>query len=216
MVNIVEYQSCGKNMKIIPFRYKQKDWVKVVSPNQPQRIMRIFKPGAYESIVRLYGYVDSSKCLNTTSYIKTNTKTNNENNHTLNALSDKQINITGIPQRTYNSGLCWYCAMCFVMFFGKQMRTFLTQYMTHELKYLSENILTDATKSEAFRKHLYEKYSLGDKPGQSPELDGQNGFSQFCILAAKLGIPVIRLFAPKMIEMNGSWFEIMEVVRINL
>ena len=39
----------------------------------------------------------------------------------------------GVPQKSYNSGLCWYSAMCFAGFFNKQMREFIKYYSKDKL-----------------------------------------------------------------------------------
>ena len=82
------------------------------------------------------------------------------------------------------------------------MRNFLSSYMPSDLFALLKDALNDANIAEKLRHKLYYTYMVGDRPGQDPELDGQNGFTQFCVLGAKLDIPIIRLFAPKLVRME--------------
>lgn len=111
----------------------------------------------------------------------------------------------GIPQRTANSGLCWYSAMCFATMFCEQMRDLIKAHSADKtLNRLIETCLHSPTDAEMLRRHLYYKYALGDDPEQSPEKDGQNGLSEFIILCAKLGIPVTRLVAPNLSELTNT------------
>ena len=52
--------------------------------------------------------------------------------------------------------------------------------------------MQNAEMAELLRIDLYERYAFGDRPNQDPYLDGQNGFGQFCILCARLDLPLIR------------------------
>lgn len=208
-----QYSTCRGKMKIKSISYKNEVWHSISDGIQPTRWVRLFKKNALEKLIKNYAYMDSDKCVNTKKVNwKTKTQEVLKSEKTLDSLDDSHRNIKGVAQRTYNSGLCWYCALCFVMFFSKQMRKFVSDYMTATDNALCTNVLNDAKCAEALRHHLYHVYKMGDRPGQAPELDGQNGFSQFCILAAKLNMPVIRLFAPKMQEItepvmdqSGKW-----------
>jgi hypothetical protein len=62
------------------------------------------------------------------------------------------------------------------------------------LNTLIDKCLESPSASEDLRRHLWFNYDFGDNVDQDPSLDGQNGLSQFCILASKLDIPIYRFF----------------------
>ena len=61
---------------------------------------------------------------------------------------------------------------------------------------MSKGVLEDQERAEAFRQYLYHTYALGDKPGQAPHLDGQNGWKQIEILLSQIDGCLIRFLAP--------------------
>lgn len=199
----IVYRTCGGETSMQIFEYKGEKWWRMRAPGQPDRWFRLYNQTALKMLIDHYGFMDGSGCVN-----KNNGTVQNSGMHgvreinTLDGLSDEQRRVTGVPQRVRNSGLCWYCAMCFVLFFCAQMRDMVVSKAPTALKRLCEQVLVDKQRAEALRKHLYDVYALGDRPGQPPEEDGQNGFTQMSILIANLGIPMIRLFAPSMYELT--------------
>ena len=201
----VEYSSCDGQMRVRCFMYKNEKWWCVSSPGHPDRWVKLHNDGAIAPFVKSYAYIDQKGCVNSVvgRYL-TGAPISLTSNRTLDGLNATQRATTGIPQRVHNSGLCWYCAMCFVMFFPKQMRDLLFAKGTPEFRAMSQGVLNNPTAAEKLRRFLYNRYALGDVPDQHPELDGQNGFSQMCILMAHFDIPIIRLFGPKHYEIKDS------------
>ena len=201
------FATCGRQTSIQPCTFRGKKFWRITAPNLPTRWVTLHgdKSRALHAVVNAYGYVDGNKCVNYASAQDLKQKIppiEIQHDPTLSRLSDLQIRTLGIPQREQASGLCWYCALCFVMFFSAPLRDFLKKYMPMQTLRLCEYILQRPQTSETFRKHLYDRYAFGDRPGQDPALDGQNGFGQFCILAARFDIPLTRLFAPKLFELT--------------
>ena len=163
----------------------------------------MFSDASFPKLLKIYGFLDGNGCFSKEAFQMTRGLSIDMKTHPmLDKLDAMQRSVRGVPQRVKNSGLCWYCAMCFIMLFCKQMRDVLSMYFPPELRDLSASVLHDRDAAEAFRHYLYKHYALGDRPGQRPELDGQNGCSQFFILLARLGVPTVRLFAPSMYEIT--------------
>jgi hypothetical protein len=51
----------------------------------------------------------------------------------------------------------------------------------------------DKEAAERVRKCFWYDYNVGDNVDADPSLDGRNGLTEFCVLCAKLGVPIIRL-----------------------
>lgn len=203
----IQYTTCDGSMSIIACTFHGEQWYLIIDVHNRyrQRWVRLFKPSALSALVKSYGYIDSNGCLNKEMGILHHGDKMNVNDCLfLNRLTRGHRNTRGVPQRAYNSGVCWYCAMCFVMLFSKQMRQLMHRKAPPILQQKMKNVLTDKTCAESLRHELYHTYALGDRPGQDPSLDGQNGFGQLCILLAHLDIPTIRLFAPEMHELNDT------------
>ena len=197
------YDSCQQSVRVTKCVYKNETWCCVRADGQPDRWFRLHRPDAIESVLSIYGYMNGDGCVSSKQGRReTGDPLPIENDPLLDLLSNSHRRVQGVPQRVHNSGLCWYCAMCFTMLFARQMRALLVRYAPSQLVALCKDVLVSKDRAEALRHHLYNHYGLGDRPGQNPQLDGQNGFSQFSILAARLGIPLVRLFAPKMVEIN--------------
>ncbi len=197
----IEFSTCNNTASIRIFKFDNKKWCCIKTSNHPDRYVRLFTEDALRHIIKMYAYVDGNGCLNKSNggRVKYEQVKDETDVHLLRDLTPSQLDTTGVPQRVFNSGLCWYCAMCFVILFSRQMRSLFLSRSTGRLRdLLSADVLTSLESAEALRHYLYHKLSLGDRPGQAPHLDGQNGFSQLCILAAHLKIPMTRLFAPEM------------------
>lgn len=198
-----KYQSCGGRTRIDICMYRNERWVRIQSHDQAERFCRMFSDTSFPKLLQIYSFLDGTGCLNKEGFQMTRDSSVHIKQHSmLDGLDAMQRDVRGVPQRIKNSGLCWYCALCFIMLFCKQMRDVLYMYFPPELRELSKAVLHDRNAAESFRHYLYKHYALGDKPGQRPELDGQNGCSQFFILLARLGVPTIRLLAPSMYEMT--------------
>ena len=201
----IEYTSCDGRMQIIACDVGGEHWYLIADDRRRQRWVRLFRPSALLPLLNSYGYLDSNGCLNRDrGVVHRGPRHRLEGPTMLDRLTSKQRATTGVPQRAHNSGVCWYCAMCFVMLFTTQMRRLLRDRAPPVLKRLLGKTLTDKDTAERLRHHLYHTYALGDKPGQDPALDGQNGFAQLCILLHHLDVPVVRLFAPDMEEITDK------------
>lgn len=203
------YKTCSAATKIQTYIIDNVEWICICSPDMPCRWTRLLDSNM-EKFVSYYGFEEKNGCINSgKSNVKIVQKTPQrlDGDMTISALSKEDTLKIGLPQREKNSGMCWFAALCFVMFFSKQLKTFMLRYMPDKMKELSKGILEQPSKSELLRTYLYETFAFGDKPGISPLQEGQNGTSQFLILAARLNMPVIRLFAPEMHEMTEDIFD---------
>ena len=202
MYDTIRFRSCTGLITIqnlsSAHRINNESWWVILSENRPTRFVK-FSDGFQTAnlFLKHYQLVDEKGCLNHNAKWTSEKKLCTELN-----VPTRFRHVNGVPQRVYNSGLCWYCAMCFCMFFSQQMRTLLCSKLPKDMQQFCDTILVNPEDAETFRRLLYSKYSVGDKPDQNPELDGQNGFGQFCILLAKLKIPLIRILAPGMEEIR--------------
>lgn len=113
----------------------------------------------------------------------------------------------GVPQRSANSGICWWGSMWFAAAFPPACAAVLAHHLRAQPA-LARGLtiadlrrpLHDAAASEPLRTRLYRDFAVGDDPAQAPELDGQNGFGQFTLLCSKLGVPLLTLMAPELVE----------------
>jgi hypothetical protein len=171
-------------------------WWKIWTPELPERYVRLSR--GLTSIKRLilnYGFMDDRSCVHY----------RNGSLHVTQQLTDiaeKSPNVPrdahaigGIPQREVNSGICWWAATCHAFFYPHEMRKLFTSRLPDEnMKQLVEKALESPEASEKLRERWWNEYAFGDRFGQPPHLDGQNGMSQFCIMMSKLDIPVLRFF----------------------
>tara|TARA_B100000945_G_scaffold263261_1_gene222026 strand:+ start:1254 stop:2411 length:1158 start_codon:yes stop_codon:yes gene_type:complete len=199
------FNSCNQDLKCkLLDTTNSGDWWGIYSSNLPVRYVCLRNTNALKKFVNRYGYMDKNNCVNYKSGIfgVIRNQQHNVKNEIVKSIVKKYY-VHGIPQRASNSGLCWYSAMCFCCFFCTQMKNIIKYYSKDaKLNNLIETCLNNPKDAETLRHHLYYMYNLGDNPKQSPEKDGQNGFSEFIILCAKLNIPIVRLFAPNLSEFN--------------
>lgn len=84
--------------------------------------------------------------------------------------------------------------MCWTSVANDQMRELISSHIPDEdLRHVYGRSIFERNSAEAFRKRLWNEYKVGDDVDMPAEMDGQNGFSQFSVMAAKLGIPMYRL-----------------------
>ena len=202
----IDYTTCDGRFKIIACDLDGENWYLIADLNNPyrQRWVRLFKASGLSTLVKAYGYIDSKGCLNKdTGIIHRGVKIAVPTWSLPYRLSRELRGVQGVPQRSRRSGSCWYCAMCFVMLFSPQMRH-LFEKKAPSLWNIMKDVLTNHDMAEKLRCKLYYEYALGDRPGQDPSKDGQNGFKELCILLARLDIPTVRLFAPGMHQLNDG------------
>jgi len=179
-------------------------WWRVDSPGLPDRLVRLSQGGrSMRRLVSRYGLMDANGCINVkrgcysvapADAIAGILVETDQGRHLDAAVPLSIRDVLGVPQRTEDSGICWYAALSFCMFFNEAMRDLVTAHMPEDLRPTCARVLRSPEESETLRRALWERYAFGDPYGQAPELDGQNGVSQFCVLAAQLGIAVERYF----------------------
>ena len=111
----------------------------------------------------------------------------------------------GIAQLSEASGICWYSSMFYSLLAPPPLRAHLLDHVGRRAKecahcrYLRDAlppVLQTQSASEAVRSYLYHQLGIGDKPGQAPELDGQNGASMATLLFGAVRMPVRVVLAP--------------------
>tara|TARA_B100001741_G_scaffold55021_2_gene42769 strand:- start:870 stop:2042 length:1173 start_codon:yes stop_codon:yes gene_type:complete len=206
----IKFDTC-KNDLICKYLFKNENgyWWGIFSHDLPTRFVCLKNDKALKHFATKYGYMDNKDCVNYNSgkygVLSANEpyKVNLKDTRIVNSI--QRIYKPGIPQRARNSGLCWYSAMCFCCFFCRQMRQLIRYYCKDKhLINLIEDCLSSPEKAEELRHLLFYKYALGDDPKQSPEKDGQNGFTEFITLCGKLNIPLVRYFAPNLSEFEND------------
>lgn len=205
----VEYLGCNLGLRVLAVTYRDEEWY-VITDGRQERWVRLFKREALKAMLKTYAYLDVVECLNVYDGTINRLRIHRGPRHIirkpclLDRIPKSLRAVRGVEQTTKDSGICWYAAMVFVMLFSAPMRKLFFTKADPALSKRMRGVLGDKVRAEELRRHLYYAYKLGDKPGQPPHLDGQNGFSQFCILLAKLDIPTIRLFAPTLVPIRDA------------
>ena len=175
---------------------------KIEDPNIPTRYVRLFNGRtSIHEMTKHYGFMDSNQCIN-----------KNKIMYGIHSQLQKEeipietdcIRVKGIAQEKVNSGICWFAATSFATLFSEPLRTELLNRIDSDIAVCGRDALTDTKQAKEYRKKLYYRYGFGDDPKQDPLLDGKNGCTEFCALAAQLDLPVIRIFAPEMNEMTSD------------
>lgn len=208
MNNCVDFGTCDKRMAITPHVFRGQAWWKIAraGSDDAERWVRLFSDRAFKHLLSSYAYMDGDGCINSCRPREARhvTPVAIRRDYTLSGLSDEEASTRGVQQRSHASGACWWCAVCFVVFFCPQVRSFFLDKFPAELAEMCKGVLNDGARAERLRRHLYHAYAFGDRPGQDPALDGQNGFSQLSILVARFDIPMVRLLAPSMFEITDD------------
>lgn len=123
----------------------------------------------------------------------------------------------GIAQLSEVSGICWYSSLWYSLLSPPDMYTHLQRHMQRrrsECEHCAHlcnclpKILHSQAESEAVRRYIYDRLSIGDDPSQAGELDGQNGGSMCALLFGALKVPMITVLGPWLeradIELNDS------------
>ena len=96
-------------------------------------------------------------------------------------IDDDVHDVCGIPQRTANSGNCFVRGdMSCAILLQRAENVYSIENFRRVAQQPSDTCLESPHASEELRARLWYDFQFGDKIGQHPELDGQNGLSQFC------------------------------------
>jgi hypothetical protein len=114
------------------------------------------------------------------------------------------VHNVGVAQLSAQSGICWWGALWYALSFNGECRAVVDRAVAQlpggpvaaVLRETLPLVLNDGAASERLRSALFEHCGIGDRPGQSPELDGQNAYVQLTRLCEHLRIPLTTLHAP--------------------
>ena len=176
-------------------------WWVVRCSGLPDRVMRLSQGShSLRNLLRRYGFLDAKGCVHHREAIaEYEASSKKPPTYDIDRIVPKRLqNATGVPQFTPNSGVCWFASLCWTSFSNANVSRWLRSFMPSELSECALRSLHSRDEAEAFRKKLWYEYAVGDNVEDPPELDGRNGFSEFTVACAKLGIPLLRY------ELNGS------------
>lgn len=161
----------------------------------PTRYVRLWGGKALLRLCTNYGHLDAAGCTNSatgTLYFDRPGRILRRNRALCSVCST--VTSMGIPQHQATSGNCWYSAMCFAMFLNADIRHLMTSHMPADLGAMASVCLDDPSAARRLKTELWSRYAVGDSPDTPPELEGQNGTRQLCILLSQIGIPAVRVF----------------------
>lgn len=110
----------------------------------------------------------------------------------------------GVPQRTADSGVCWWGSVLWIIRIPPLMRMLVDAAIStctdvstaSELQARLPKVLEHPMEATLLHNRLFELHNIGDAPGISAAEEGQNGYTQMCMIARVLGIKGITLDAP--------------------
>ena len=172
-------------------------WWTVRCTGLPDRHIRLYKGShSLSELLRRYAFQDANGCVNprrvTVAYDAASATRNRDAPA---CVAPHLRDATGIPQFYPRSGVCWFATMCGTAFMNKQVRDIILAHLPAEdadIRDAGTRCHHDRDAAEVLRKRLWYKYGVGDDVDEPPEKDGKNGFAEFALLAAKLGIPLVR------------------------
>jgi len=178
-------------------------WWSIGCSKLPNRTLRLSQgTHSMTQLLKRYGFQDSTGCVNhrdATAIYDTKRVYNGDLRDVPKHLRDA----SGVPQFYARSGVCWFAALCWSSFANTQVRDFIMKHMPSDLQAHCERCLFSRDSAEELRKRLWFDYSVGDNIEDPPEMDGRNGFTEFSVMCARLGIPMIRFR-----ESNGNFRKI--------
>lgn len=115
----------------------------------------------------------------------------------------------GLPQRTVDSGVCWWGSVLWIVRVPPKMRSLFdsaihacSHPVAEELRSRLPKVLDDPKEATDLHNRLYELHKIGDKPGILETEEGQNGYTQMCMIAKVIDLPGITLQAPGMEDIS--------------
>ena len=187
-------ERAGAPARVDEFGMATVSWWRIVSERlSATRAMRLTQGAtSMRSLLRRYGFMDASGCVNHRDAHANYAPLDAAFPMPALAVDARLRNATGVPQFYYNSGNCWYGALCTVSFGNPAVLALLQRKMDAEMASLAGRALHDRVAAERLRERLWREYRVGDDVDDSPLKDGRNGFSEFTVLCAKLGVPLVR------------------------
>lgn len=172
----------------------ENSWWVLESNDMPFRAMRLYKGShSMQELLRRYGFQDGSGCVNHKRARLTYERVPKLQHGPPSWIPQHVVKCTGIPQFYHRSGVCWFAAMCGTSFIYDDIRSIIESKVSdRELIQSIRECHNDRNKAEHLRKRLWYEYAVGDNVENPPEMDGRNGFAEFCTLCAKLGVPMRR------------------------
>lgn len=194
-------------------------WWRITCTDLPSRTFRLFR-GAHSmsELLRRYGFQDASGCVNhkmATIHYAPRVATPKEQTLAVDLpdVAPELVDAIGIPQFYERSGVCWFATMCWCSIVNKDVNALVRARLPDaDFVRLFDRVIYDRDAAEAFRKRLWETFTVGDDVTLPPEMDGRNGFTEFCVLCAHIGLPmwrlrerggVLHLMDPRVTDMKG-------------
>lgn len=170
-------------------------WWAVTCKGRPTRCLQLYQ-GAHSlsQLLMRYGFQDATGCVNhkdATAYFESQPMVRDGATIVDRVVTPELRSARGVPQFYPNSGICWYAAMCMATFGHPVIRRVVLPALPDEIRSHAAKCLESRDSALELRKYLWNNYQVGDDISKDPRFDGRNGFSEFCVLFAKLGIPQI-------------------------
>jgi len=168
-------------------------WWKIECHDLPDRYFRTTNGSrSVSELLRRYGFQDASGCVNHRRAV--GHYASGYEPLELTGVPPHLRNAQGVPQFYTHSGVCWFCAMCWTSAANDQMSKLVSSHLPDDdFRRVYGRSIYDRDSAESFRKRLWYEMRVGDNVEMPPEMDGQNGFTQFSVMASRLGIPMIRM-----------------------
>lgn len=183
------------NGTVDEYGVKEDSWWCIRTSNLPLRLVRLFKGSrSLHEFLKRYAFLDGKGCVNhkraVVSYREADAAL--EPFDIEKCVPKNMLDATGIPQFQPNSGVCWFASTCGVFFSRPDVLDWFGKYMPSEMLNHCRACLFDREEALRLRHMWWYKYNVGDDVDQPPWKDGRNGFSEFTVICAKLGIPLVR------------------------
>lgn len=185
---------CDRNEALDERGVPRDAWWCVRCDRLPDRTFRLYDGGrSLEQLLRRYGFYDASGCVHHKDVIAEYRPASEAlPPYSLDHIPAPLRDATGVPQYHPRSGVCWFAALCWTTFANPPLRALFERHAPLEVLEHARTCLHAREKAESLRHHLWNTYAVGDDVTQRPEEDGRNGFSEFTVLCAKLGLPLVR------------------------
>jgi hypothetical protein len=169
-------------------------WWAVTCAGQPTRTLRLFR-GAHSlrELLRRYGFQDAAGCVNHRDAVAHYAPAAGVALPGLpRSLPRALRDACGVPQFEPRSGVCWYATLCTATFGNADVAALVLPRLPADLRPHAARCLHDRAAARALRDALWHRLRVGDDVTLDPSHDGRNGYSEFTVLCAKLGVPMLR------------------------